>query len=180
MFQFLRNSMESLGALVTCLAQGVIGARSVVLPHCSAFLPCPWAAGSQPSSLPSAGLTTHWQTQQRTLHPAQCVPEMAKRTQEGLAGKDGARETSPFPGQLKDWVVHLYPVPADTVNKSSCLGSPSPTHTGLPKCVVHLCRRRSTSTDDRRPKSKAFWICKHFTWFQAFKVQGYSLPAAHL
>lgn len=29
-----------------------------------------------------------------------------------MASKDEARETSPFPGQLEDKTVHLYPVPA--------------------------------------------------------------------
>lgn len=111
---------------------------------------------------------------------AQCVPEMAKRSREHTAGKDGARETSPFPGQHEDRGVHLYPMPADRVSNSSRLGSPTPTHTELSESVMDLWRRRGTSTDDRRLESKASWICRHFTWFQAFKVQGYSLPASHV
>lgn len=38
MFQFLRNSTESLGVSLACCAPGLTSAESTVLPHCSAFL----------------------------------------------------------------------------------------------------------------------------------------------
>lgn len=76
---------------------------------------------------------------------------MAKRrTQECMAGKDGAKENSPFPGQLEGWVFHLYPVPGDRVNNSWHLGSPHQ-HT---QSSLSICGGKAPAQmrQDRTPK----------------------------